>query len=43
MQIKSLLAEKERLVEDNKQRVEMAEGDLERIKGLEVKLSQIYS
>ena len=42
MQIKSLLAEKERLFEENKQRVEMAESDLDRVKTLEVKLSQVY-
>jgi len=38
MQIKSLLAEKERLIEENKQRVDMAENDLDRVKTLEVKL-----
>lgn len=42
MQIKSLLVEKERLQEENKQRIEMAESDLDRVKELEMKLSQIY-
>jgi len=39
MQIKSLLAEKERLAEENGKRMEMAEGDIERLKALEYKLS----
>ena len=43
MQIKSLLVEKERLIEENKQRIEMAESDLDRVKELEVKLSQVYT
>ncbi|CDW83113.1 UNKNOWN [Stylonychia lemnae] len=43
MQIKSLLVEKERLNEENKQRIDMAENDLDRVKQLEVKLSQIYT
>ena len=43
MQIKSLLVEKERLSDESKQRSEAAENDQERIKTLELKLSQIYS
>jgi hypothetical protein len=39
MQIKGLLAEKERLCEENRQRVDMADNDMERVKVLEVKLS----
>ena len=42
MQIKSLLVEKERLIEENKQRIELSENDVERVKSLEVKLSQVY-
>lgn len=43
MQIKSLLAEKERLNEDNRAKIEMAEADMDRNKGLEMKLSQVYT
>jgi hypothetical protein len=39
MQIKGLLAEKERLSEENRQRVDMADNDMERLKVLEIKLS----
>ena len=42
MQIKALLGEKERLSEENKQRIDMAESDLDRVKNLEMKLAQIY-
>ena len=42
MQIKSLLAEKERLVEENRQRGEIADSDMDRAKSLEVKLNQVY-
>ncbi len=42
MQIKSLMVEKERLIEENKQRVDLAEQDLNRLKELEMKLSQVY-
>lgn len=42
MQIKSLMIEKERLNEENKQRVDMAENDMERVKELEVQMSQVY-
>ena len=39
MQIKSLLAEKERLYEENRQRTEMQDSDLQRLKALEVKVA----
>ncbi len=42
MQIKQLLQEKERLSEENKQRVDQSEGDMERVKGLEMKINQIF-
>lgn len=42
MQVKALLVEKERLVEDNRQRLDMAEGDSERHKQMEVKMSHVY-
>jgi hypothetical protein len=32
MQIKTLLAEKERLAEENRQRLEIAESDIDRVK-----------
>ena len=39
MQIKSLLAEKERISEDNRQRIELMDNEGEKIKNLEMKLS----
>ena len=43
MQVKALLVEKERLTEENRQRGDMADGDQERQKQLEVKMGQIYN
>ena len=42
MQIKSLLAEKERMAEDNRQKIEMMDNENERVKTLEMKLSSVF-
>ena len=42
MQFKSLLADKERMAEEIKQRQDNNESEIDRIKQLEVKLSNLY-
>jgi hypothetical protein len=42
MQFKGLLAEKERLLEENRNKQEFGESEMERIKSLEFKMNQIY-